>query len=534
MNADGTSTPVLNLNIVAIDSNQNGLVDAINAQTYIDRKAANAKTVVEAGEGINVTPATDGVDGHTIYTIDSSLTLQYNGADGNNPATITLTGANGGVFGTVNVSDIVGNGVIDHTQYYPTTGELVLSFKTADGTTQDVSVDLTNILDLGDLMVKADSTNYMEITQVTPGSESDENQLSFGIKTVDVSDATSSNTGLVDAWDLKQYISTQTTDLTVQAQGDAYVDASIHTGENKKVYVTTNTADVSAIAGTAGVYGTDGSQTTAPSHGSLSGTANTLVDGAQAATAVKSYVDGEVAIEAARSDAYTNAKVAALDAEVTSSDGNNVTVKVTEVDGVITAVNVTDSYAKITYDTTTNVWSNTNSTGLVTGNDMNTMKSYVDDKVGDTKISAQGDGKYIDASVDGTDKKKINVAANTVKLGFNDPTDASATLTGTADKLVDAADVANKVTSFVNARIAEDIDALDSTVNVADVSNYVSATIAEANGLLDSTNSRLSVTYGTMGVTATGGIAKAEDVQTFVDTYDFWETYPAPANNNNG
>ena len=166
---------------------------------------------------------------------------------------------------------------------------------------------------------------------------------------------------------------------------------------------------------------------------------------------------------------------------------------------------------------------------------METMKSYVDDKVGDTEISAAGDGKYIDASVDLIDKKKINVAANTVNLGFNDPADASAQLTGTADKLVDAADVASKVTSFVNARIAEDIDALDSTVTLTDVSNYVQTVVAEDNGKLTSTGSSLTVTYGTMdGQTAnnaTGGIAKAEDVQDFVDTYDFWTTYTPNSNN---
>ena len=40
------------------------------------------------------------------------------------------------------------------------------------------------------------------------------------------------------------------------------------------------------------------------------------------------------------------AAVQALDAEVTSKDGQYVTVKVTEVDGVITAVNVTDAGVK--------------------------------------------------------------------------------------------------------------------------------------------------------------------------------------------
>ena len=45
----------------------------------------------------------------------------------------------------------------------------------------------------------------------------------------------------------------------------------------------------------------------------------------------------------AAANAYTDGKIADLDAEVTSTDGAKVTVKVTEVDGKITAVNVTES-----------------------------------------------------------------------------------------------------------------------------------------------------------------------------------------------
>ena len=162
------------------------------------------------------------------------------------------------------------------------------------------------------------------------------------------------------------------------------------------------------------------------------------------------------------------------------------------------------------------------------------MKSYVDDKVADSEISATGDGKYIDASVDTTNKKLIHVAANTANLGFNDPSDSSATLTGTANTLVDGAELASKVTSFVNARISEDIDALDSTVTVTDSENYIETVITEDNGKLESATSSLRVTYGSMDGQvanhATDGIAKAEDVQDFVDGYDFWEEYSASNN----
>lgn len=426
-------------------SSNTGLLDAAAAKGYINAQINKATTEVVEGKGIDITE-TEHADGHAIYTIDSSLTLQYNAASGNNPATITLTGANNGVFGTVNVSDIIGNGVIKNTKYYPNTGELVLTFNKADGKTQDVSIDLTNILDLGDLMVKADSTNYLEITQVTPDPESDENQLSFAIKTVDVSTASASTTGLADAFKVKEYVDSKTTDLAITAAGDDYVSATVDAATDKKhVIVDSNVKTLTATAGTAGTYDAKGAQTAAPAHGTLSGTANSLADAADIATKVKTYVDGELAIETARSNANTLASIKALGADV-STKGTNVSVGVTEVDGKITAVNVTESYATISYVAGTDTWTNTNPTGLVTGNDMETMKSYVDDKVEDSAISAAGDGKYIDASVDATNKKKINVAAvtdNMVYTGGNAGT--AATLAGTKNTLVDGAQAASAI-----------------------------------------------------------------------------------------
>ena len=59
--------------------------------------------------------------------------------------------------------------------------------------------------------------------------------------------------------------------------------------------------------------------------------------GGQTGATVKQYVDAEVA----KVQSAATGGISDLDAEVTSSDGTNVQVKVTEVDGVITAVNIT-------------------------------------------------------------------------------------------------------------------------------------------------------------------------------------------------
>lgn len=529
-----SSIPTIGIKKAAIETateSTKGLVDVYNAKQYIDQEVAEATTVVEAGKGIDITTNT-AADGHKIYTIDSSLNLTYTPAAGGNSATINLVDGDGTtVFGKVNVSDIIGNGVLESSNYDISTGILTLTFKNASGTTTTATVDLKAMLDINDMSVAQASQTYLNVTLDSTEAEDGKSQAVFTVNIADVSTATDSSTGLVDAWDVKQYVDSKVSDKNVEAEGDDYVTA---TATDNKVTVTTNKQELTATAGSVGEYSTEGAQTTAPTNPTLTGVENSLADSADIATKVKTYVDGKVAIESARSDANTLASIKALDANVNSTGGTNVTVNVVETDGKVTGVTVGETYATIRYDADTNTWTNTTPAGLVTGTDMNTMKSYVDDKVADSEISATGDGKYIDASVDTTNKKLIHVAANTANLGFNDPSDSSATLTGTANTLVDGAELASKVTSFVNARISEDIDALDSTVTVTDSENYIETVIAEDNGKLESATSSLTVTYGSMDGQvanhATDGIAKAEDVQDFVDTYNFWETY-TPSNN---
>lgn len=84
----------------------------------------------------------------------------------------------------------------------------------------------------------------------------------------------------------------------------------------------------------------------------------------------------------------TNA-INALDADVTSQQAAVATVKVVEADGVITTVNVTNVSAGVSYTASTPAQGSTpgtaanlaatTSTGAVTGDDIATIKSYVDD-----------------------------------------------------------------------------------------------------------------------------------------------------------
>lgn len=109
----------------------------------------------------------------------------------------------------------------------------------------------------------------------------------------------------------------------------------------------------------------------------------TIGEGDSATTDIKSYIDAKVAdVKSAATGGISD-----LDAEVTSTDGTNVQVKVTEVDGVITAVNVTT-------DNTINATDLANKVGEI-GNV--TVKSYVDTAVANKNVSATGD-TYVSAS----------------------------------------------------------------------------------------------------------------------------------------
>lgn len=180
----------------------------------------------------------------------------------------------------------------------------------------------------------------------------------------------------------------ETTEMAVSAEGDDYVSATVNADNNKKVVVTTNVADLTATAGTVAAYDAEGAQTTAATEPTLTGTAKSLADASDIATKVKTYVDGKVAIEAARADAKVLSSIKALDATVTSDDAAIATVKVVETDGKLTDVEITTTSAGVSY--TASTYENnlnkteanltaTTSTGALTGADIAKIKSYIDD-----------------------------------------------------------------------------------------------------------------------------------------------------------
>lgn len=279
--------------------------------------------------------------------------IKYVAASGAVAAHIALVDEANKELSTINVSDIIGNGVLKTSAYDAATGILTLTFAQADGTEKAIEVDLKAMLDINDISIAEASKNYLEVALGTASAEGD-TQAVFGAKIVKVSEASDTKTGLVDAKDVKDYVDGKTTDLAVTAEGDTYVSASVNADTDKKhVIVATNVNDVTYTAGTHATYNSEGALATEAVAATISGVANSLVDGAQATTAIKSYVDFVVAEEALRSDAKVLASVKALDKASATVDGSNVHVTYKEEDGIVTIESVAEDYATVTRGATT-------------------------------------------------------------------------------------------------------------------------------------------------------------------------------------
>lgn len=341
--------------------------------------------------------------------------LTYVAAAENVPAHIALVDEDGTELSTVPVSDIIGSGILKTHEYNAETGILYLTFV---GTDQAIEVDLKAMLDINDISIAEASRNYLEVTLGTSDVEG-ETQAVFGAKIVKVAEASDTKTGLVDAKDVKDYIDGKATDLAVTAEGDDYVGASVNADVDKKhVIVAANVKDVTYTAGTHATYDTAGAKLTEAVAATISGEAKSLVDGEQATTAIKSYVDFVVAEEALRADAKVLAAVKALDKASSTVDGSNVHVTYKEEDGIVTIESVTEDYATVTRVATTSTTgtpatdaSITVTAGdeakLVKASDLKAVADFAADKV--TEEAHRVD-KKIAETIDGLDVTETEVS----------------------------------------------------------------------------------------------------------------------------
>ena len=334
------STPIA-MTQVAINDDSKNVLSVVGTNTDLGVDKDPVYTIALAVDGKTILKGSAG--------LKTALALQVKAADGatSQKARIAMIDNDGAELSSVNIADIVGNGVITATAYEPTTGELTITW--AGGS--ETVVNLGKLLDIDDVAIEGASQNYLKVELTPEASETGGSQAVFGAKIVKVAEASDSKTGLVDAKDVKDYVDTKATDLAVKAQGDDYITAAVDAGDNKQINVTADVQLLTATAGTKGVYNEEGAETTAPVAGTLEGVDKSLVDGADVAAKVKTYVDGAIAIEVARADAKVLAAVKALDATVKDgltpndqvAEGKHVGVKVVETDGVLTSISVVEN-----------------------------------------------------------------------------------------------------------------------------------------------------------------------------------------------
>lgn len=171
-----------------------------------------------------------------------------------------------------------------------------------------VETDDPNVANSKRVYVLKDSTSGKVRTANTPSGVTPGSAEDTGL--VDVLTVSSNGVKVDNIQAAINYaVQNASSDLAVSAAGDNYITAAVDANNNKKINVTADVQTLTATAGTPGVYNaTTGAQTTAPVAGTLSGTADSLADGADIATKVKTYVDGAIAIEAARADAQVQAE----------------------------------------------------------------------------------------------------------------------------------------------------------------------------------------------------------------------------------
>jgi hypothetical protein len=431
-------------------------------------------------------------------SFETALTLKYVAAvSGGSAAHLAIVDKNGKELSTVSVSDIIGNGLLDGHTYDTKTGILTLTFKQADGTTKAEEIDLSAMLDIDDVLVGNTSKSYIKVDL----SGAEQSQAVFDVNIVKLENATSSNTGLTDAKDVKDYVDNKASDLSVSAAGDDYVSAAVDSKDNKKINITTNTANL--------VIGTSNGDST------LTGTSKKLADSSDIASKVSTFVNNRVNEEIAKLDA-TNITG-------TSTD-KHVVVKVSETDGIVSGVSVetSDIASAALLGTTSDDKTKSTAFGLIAkevsdrGTAISNLNASVNKTGTNVKVSVEESaGKLTSVGIEETyatitrTAKDSNTEAglivkNNTGLATGEDINSVARF---AEDLVSAEDEAVK--DFIDTlNLAKD----NANANAQDSKGYIKTNISEASGVVK--NEGITTTYGSLA-SGTSGIATTEDVESY-------------------
>lgn len=248
------------------------------AQTKV-KVNENEKVLTVTGSHTGLDDANDpeytlgiNIDGKTVVAgesgLETGLQIAYVAAANNESAKIQLQDNTGTKLSEVLVSDIVANSILDEASYDSATGVLTLTFKQADGTNKTVDVDLKAMLDIDDVVINENSTNYLEAAIANSTTE-DKNQLSLSAKIGKVETTTTDGTtsitggeGLADAKQVAEAVKTyveavssadkaaitsaiQDLDAEVEsADGNNFVKVKVTETDGKLTNVSVTTADI--------------------------------------------------------------------------------------------------------------------------------------------------------------------------------------------------------------------------------------------------------------------------------------------------
>lgn len=159
----------------ALSKLENGIANAAEAATV------DGKTIVVGSHGLET-------DVDIVYV----PAVPASGADPAIPAKIELQDNTGTTLSYVNVSDIIGNGFIKSSLYNPSTGILTLVFD-AGGVERTYNINLADLFDFADIIIKTDSTDYLSWTTATPEGDTKQAQLGIKLATVTYTAPSGSN-----------------------------------------------------------------------------------------------------------------------------------------------------------------------------------------------------------------------------------------------------------------------------------------------------------------------------------------------------
>ena len=497
------------------------VVDAAAAKAYFEGYFATSNTIDVSNGVANVR-----VDGTTVLVdsndgLKSGLKLVYvpaSAQSGETPAVdahIALSDNSDKELYTIPVASIVGNGVLDHSTYDKEKNVLHLFFKTSKaGVFNEVEIPVGEILDINDIIIADDSSIYLNVTP-------DASVVNLGVKLQDVSTADADHNGLASAKAVREYVDSKTTDLAVKAEGDAYVNATVDAGDNKKINVaaTDKTKAAVALAETAlqGINKTETAKTYIDlTIGTKTQDTSTQSLEINETALVQKFVDTDASIDALQAkDVEIDASIDALQAKDVEIDASidALQAKDEEIDASIDALQAKDAEID-------------GSLGRLNSS-VSAIETAIAGMNADLSVNAL-DGS-IGITLSETDGKvtAIGVTATKANVTFDNSGDKPA-LTSTSGLLT--GDAIAPIKNYIDTIAEQGFEGLDSQIVEKDASSYVTVTTGIVDGKLLDASSAVAVQYADLTAAPsqvtvnTDGIVRGTDVKSVIEGVLKWVT----------